>query len=50
MGIPKEIHCKSEIFRVVDQGQTIEFRVRFTELDAELAIAKYLDDWIETNA
>lgn len=52
MGVPKEIHCKGEIIRVVDQGQTIEFRVRFTELDvnAELAIAKYLDDWIETNA
>ena len=52
MGIPKEVHCKGEIIRVVDQGQTIEFRVRFTELDvnAELAIAKYLDDWIETNA
>ena len=52
MGVPKEIHCKGEIIRVVDQGQTIEFRVRFLELDvnAELAIAKYLDDWIETNA
>jgi len=52
MGIPKEVQCKGEIIRVVDQGQTIEFRVRFTELDvnAELAIAKYLDDWIETNA
>lgn len=52
MGVPKEIQCKGEIIRVVDQGQNIEFRVRFTELDvnAELAIAKYLDDWIETNA
>jgi hypothetical protein len=51
MGVPKEIHCRGEIIRVVDQGQTIEFRVRFVELDvnAELAIAKYLDDWIETN-
>jgi hypothetical protein len=52
MGVPKEVHCKGEIIRVVDQGQTIEFRVRFTELDVanELAIAKYLDEWIETNA
>lgn len=52
MGVPKEVVCKGEIIRVVDQGQNIEFRVRFTELDvtAELAIAKYLDEWIETNA
>lgn len=52
MGVPKEVQCKGEIIRVVDQGQTIEFRVRFTELEvnAELALAKYLDDWLEANS
>ncbi len=52
MGVPREIQCKGEIIRVVDQGQAIEFRVRFVELDvkSELAVAKYLDEWIETNA
>jgi hypothetical protein len=52
LGVPREIQCKGEIIRVVDQGQTIEFRVRFVELDvaSELAVAKFLDEWIETNA
>jgi hypothetical protein len=50
-GVPKEINCKGEFIRVVDQGRTIEFRVRFTELSAEgeLAIAKYLDEWLEAH-
>ncbi len=47
-GVPKEIRCRGEILRVLDKGQNIDFHVRFTELDvtSELAIAKYLDDWL----
>ena len=46
LGVPKEIRCQGEIIRVMDKGQNIDFRVRFTDLavDSELAIAKHLDD------
>ncbi|MEW5743666.1 MAG: PilZ domain-containing protein [Myxococcota bacterium] len=47
-GVPKEIRCRGEILRVKAAGATIDFHVRFTELDvqSELAIAKALDDWL----
>jgi len=47
-GVPKEIRCRGEIIRVKAAGATIDFHVRFTELDvqSELAIAKALDDWM----
>lgn len=47
-GVPKEIRCRGEIIRVKAAGTTIDFHVRFTELDvqSELAIARALDDWM----
>jgi len=52
-GVPKEIRARGEIIRVLDQGgSSIDFHVRFTELDveAELAIAKFLDDYLASGA
>jgi hypothetical protein len=48
-GVPRELRAKGEIIRVLEQGgSSIDFHVRFTELDveSELAIAKFLDDWM----
>jgi hypothetical protein len=47
-GVPKEVRCAGEIIRVKAEGQGIDFHVRFTELDveSELAIAKFLDEWL----
>ena len=44
-GTPREIRASGEIIRVVQQTGSIDFHVRFTELDirAELAIARFLD-------
>lgn len=44
-GVPREIRASGEIIRVVQKTGSLEFNVRFTELDvrSELAIAKYLD-------
>lgn len=44
-GVPREIRARGEILRVVQQTGSIDFHVRFTELDvsAELAVARYLD-------
>ena len=47
--VPKEVRALGEILRVKSAGQGIDFHLRFTELDvrAELAIARYLDEWLE---
>lgn len=46
--VPKEVRALGEILRVKSAGQGIDFHLRFTELDvrAELAIARYLDEWL----
>ena len=43
--VPREIRAKGEIIRVVQKTGSIDFHVRFTELDlqSELAIARFLD-------
>ena len=48
-GVPKELRARGEILRVKAAGVGIDFHLRFTELDvrSELAIARFLDDWIE---
>jgi hypothetical protein len=50
-GVPKEIRANGEIIRVLDQGNNIDFHVRFTELEveSELAIARFLDGWLAEN-
>ncbi len=47
--VPKEVRARGEILRVKAAGVTIDFHLRFTDLDvrSELAIARYLDDWLE---
>ena len=51
-GVPKELRARGEIIRVKDAGTNIDFHVRFVELDvkSELAIAKFLDDWLASDA
>lgn len=46
--VPKEVRARGEILRVKAAGVSIDFHLRFTELDvrSELAIARYLDDWL----
>jgi hypothetical protein len=48
-GVPKELRAKGEIIRVKDQGTNIDFHVRFVEVDvqSELAIARFLDNWLD---
>lgn len=45
-GVPREVRASGEIIRVVQRTGSIEFNVRFTELDvrSELAIARFLDE------
>ena len=47
-GVARELRCRGEIIRVKNAVDTIAFHLRFTEveLDAERAIAKYLDEWL----
>lgn len=47
--VPKEVRARGEILRVKAAGVGIDFHLRFTELDvrSELAIARYLDEWLE---
>jgi PilZ domain len=47
--VPKEVRARGEILRLKAAGVGIDFHLRFTELDvrSELAIARYLDDWLE---
>jgi hypothetical protein len=49
-GFSKELWARGEIIRVKDQGDGIIFNLRFTELEleTELAIAKYLQEWLKT--
>ena len=46
--VPKEVRARGEILRVKAAGVGIDFHLRFTELDvrSELAIARFLDEWI----
>lgn len=48
-GVSKELRARGEILRVKAAGVGIDFHLRFTELDldAELAVARYLDQWLE---
>jgi hypothetical protein len=50
-GVAKELRARGEIIRVKAAGTGIDFHVRFTELDVvnELAIAKYLDEWLASH-
>jgi hypothetical protein len=47
--VPKEVRARGEILRVKAAGVGIDFHLRFTELDvrAELAIARFLDEWMK---
>ncbi len=47
-GTSREVRVRGELIRVKDAGSSIGFHLRFTdvELDAERAIAKYLDEWL----
>lgn len=47
--VPKEVRARGEILRVKAAGVGIDFHLRFTDLDvrSELAIARFLDDWLE---
>jgi hypothetical protein len=47
-GVPREVCARGELIRVEAAPAGIDFHVRFTELDVEdeLLIAKYLDDWL----
>jgi hypothetical protein len=47
--VPKEVRARGEILRVKAAGVGIDFHLRFTDLDvrSELAIARFLDDWID---
>lgn len=47
-GVPKELRARGEILRVKAAGVGIDFHLRFTELDvqSELSIARYLDEWL----
>jgi hypothetical protein len=44
--VPREVRASGEIIRVLDNEGCLDFHVRFIELpvEAELAIAKYIDD------
>lgn len=46
--VPKEVRARGEILRVKAAGVGIDFHLRFTELDvrSELAIARFLDEWL----
>lgn len=50
-GVPREIRCRGEIIRLKAQGQGIDFHVRFTELEVEneLAMARFLDEWLASH-
>lgn len=45
-GVPREVRASGEIIRVVQKTGSIEFNVRFTELDirSELAVARFLEE------
>lgn len=47
--VPKEVRARGEILRVKAAGVGIDFHLRFTDLDvrSELAIARFLDDWLD---
>ncbi|MDP2341782.1 MAG: PilZ domain-containing protein [Deltaproteobacteria bacterium] len=47
-GVARELRAHGEIIRMKKSGDRLGFQLRFTELDIEneLAIAKYLDDWM----
>ena len=49
--VPKEVRARGEILRVKAAGVGIDFHLRFTELDvrSELAIARFLDEWLAKN-
>ena len=49
--VPKEVRARGEILRVKAAGVGIDFHLRFTELDvrSELAIARFLDEWLTKN-
>lgn len=46
--VPKEVRARGEILRVKAAGVGIDFHLRFTELSlpAEMAIARFLDEWM----
>ena len=48
-GVAKELRARGEIIRVKTGDTGIDFHLRFTEVatDVELAIARYMDDWIK---
>lgn len=46
--VPKEVRARGEILRVKAAGMAIDFHLRFTDLEvrSELAIARFLDEWM----
>ncbi|MBM4282870.1 MAG: PilZ domain-containing protein [Deltaproteobacteria bacterium] len=50
-GVAKELRVRGEIIRVKTGDAGIDFHLRFTavELEVELAIARYMDDWLRDN-
>lgn len=46
--VPKEVRARGEIIRVKAAGMAIDFHLRFTDLEvrSELAIARFLDEWM----
>ena len=48
VGVARELRARGEIIRVKNAADKIAFHLRFTDvdLDAERAIAKYLDEWL----
>ncbi len=46
--VPEEVRARGEILRVKAEGLGIIFHLRFTRLEVknELAIARYLDEWL----
>jgi hypothetical protein len=51
-GVARELRARGEIIRVKTGESGIDFHLRFTEveLEVELAVARYMDDWIKENS
>ncbi len=51
-GIAKELRARGELIRVKSEESGIDFHLRFTEVefDVEVAIARFLDNWIREHA
>jgi hypothetical protein len=50
-GVARELRARGEIIRVKSGESGIDFHLRFTDvaLEVELAIARYMDEWIKAH-